>query len=71
MRSEDTGKHLLDVEDLLQKHGLIESQLNALGGRVRSMNKRAQPYMKSLHPESQLLQKRLEPLNKDYEKYVT
>jgi len=62
------GKHLLGVEDLLQKHNLVESQLNALGGRIRNLNKRAQPHMKSLHPETQLLQKRLEPLNKDFEK---
>jgi len=70
LRSEDVGKHVLGVEDLLQKHLLMESQLSALGTRIRSLNKRAQPYMKSLQPETQLLQKRLEPLNKDYEKSV-
>jgi len=67
MRSEDTGKHLLGTEDLLQKHALMESQLNNVGARIRNLNKRAQPHMKSLHPEAQLLQKRLEPLNKDFE----
>jgi len=56
---------------LLQKHLLMESQLSALGTRIRNLNKRAQPYMKSLQPETQLLQKQLEPLNKDYEKFVT
>lgn len=65
--SEDRGKHLLDVEDLLHKHALIETQINAIGGRVRHLNKAAQPYMKSLHPESQLLTKRLEALNKAYD----
>ena len=68
MRSEDYGKHLLSAEDLLQKHKLVEAQLNALGNRVRLLNKNAQPHMKSLHPESQLLQKRLEVLNKNYDK---
>jgi len=67
LRSEDTGKHLLSTDDLLQKHSLTEAQLTALGGRVRSLNKRAQPYTKSLHPETQLLQKRLEQLNKDFD----
>lgn len=66
LRSEETGKHLLSVEDLLQKHNLTESQVNGVGGRVRSLNKRAQPYTKSLHPETQLLQKRIETLNKDF-----
>jgi len=70
LRSDDVGKHVLGVEDLLQKHLLMESQLSALGPRIRNLNKRAQPYMKSLQPETQLLQKRLEPLNKDYEKSV-
>ena len=67
LRSEDTGKHLLSVEDLMQKHSLVEAQVNILGNRVRQLNKQAQPYAKSLHPESQLLQKRLEALNKDYD----
>jgi len=70
LRSDDTGKHVLGVQDLLQKHLLMESQLSALGTRIRNLNKRAQPYMKSLQPETQLLQKQLEPLNKDYEKSV-
>ena len=68
LRSEDYGKHLLSVDDLLEKHLLLEAQVNALGTRVRNLNKRAAPYMKSLHPESQLLQKRTEVLNKDYDK---
>ena len=68
LRSDDTGKHLLSVEDLLQKHSLAEAQVNILGNRVRNVNKQAQPYAKSLHPESQLLQKQLEALNKDYNK---
>ncbi len=70
LRSEEYGKHLLSVLDLLQKHQLLEAQVNALGNRVRHLNKRAQPYMKSLHAETQLLQKRLEPLNKEYDTYV-
>ena len=70
LRSEDYGKHLLSVENLLQKHHLVEAQVNALGVRVRNLNKRAQPYMKSLLAESQLLQKRLEVLNKDFERYM-
>ena len=67
LRSEDYGKHLMAVEDLLQKHHLVEAQVNSLGSRVHGLNKRAQPYMKSLHPESQLLTKRLEMLNKEFD----
>jgi len=70
LRSDDTGKHVLGVQDLLQKHLLMESQLSALSTRIRNLNKRAQPFMKSLQPETQQLQKRLEPLNRDYEQSV-
>ena len=67
LRSEETGKHLLSADDLLQKHTLLEAQVIILGNRVRQLNRQAQPHSKSLHPESQLLQKRMETLNKDYQ----
>ena len=68
MRSDEYGKHLLSVEDLLHKHILMETQINSIRLRVGSLNKNAQPYTKSLHPEAQLLCKRLENLNKDFDK---
>ena len=70
LKSEDIGRHLDAVENLLQQHSLIESQLNNLSDRVKRLNQRALPYKKSLHPEAQILQKRLEPLNKEFEKLV-
>ncbi|CAG0894530.1 unnamed protein product, partial [Darwinula stevensoni] len=33
--SEDYGKHLMGVEDLLQKHALVEADINVLGERVK------------------------------------
>ena len=70
LKSEELPKHLVSAEDLLHKHALVETQLGTVRAHVRALNKAAQPYMKSLHPESRLLQKRLENLNKDYDKYV-
>ena len=35
--SSDYGKHLLGVEDLLQKHSLVEADINVLGDRVRQV----------------------------------
>lgn len=67
LQSDDYGKHLLGAEDLLHKHILLETQIKVIGTRIRSLNQNAQPFMKSLHPEAQLLQKRLEPLNRDFE----
>uniref|UniRef100_A0A1I7XMH6 Spectrin beta chain n=1 Tax=Heterorhabditis bacteriophora TaxID=37862 RepID=A0A1I7XMH6_HETBA len=34
--SDDLGAHLMDVEDLLQKHALIESDINIIGERVKN-----------------------------------
>ncbi|NXN84594.1 SPTN4 protein, partial [Bombycilla garrulus] len=36
--SKDLGKHLLEVEDLLQKHGLLEADVAAQSERVRALN---------------------------------
>ena len=41
LHSEDTIKHMFATEDLLQTHRLTETQLNALGFGVLSLNKRA------------------------------
>lgn len=39
--TDDYGKHLMGVEDLLQKHSLVEADINVLGERVKV--KRKQP----------------------------
>ncbi|XP_053908842.1 LOW QUALITY PROTEIN: spectrin beta chain, non-erythrocytic 4-like [Cuculus canorus] len=36
--SKDLGKHLLEVEDLLQKHGLLEADIAAQAERVKALN---------------------------------
>uniref|UniRef100_A0A8D0HST9 Spectrin beta, non-erythrocytic 4 n=1 Tax=Sphenodon punctatus TaxID=8508 RepID=A0A8D0HST9_SPHPU len=36
--SKEWGKHLLEVEDLLQKHGLLEADISAQAERVRALN---------------------------------
>ena len=35
--SDDFGKHLMGVEDLLQKHSLVEADINVLGERVKQV----------------------------------
>ncbi|XP_067831261.1 spectrin beta chain, non-erythrocytic 1-like isoform X2 [Heptranchias perlo] len=37
----DLGKHLLEVEDLLQKHGLLEADISVQAERVKGLNKAA------------------------------
>lgn len=42
--SQDYGKHLLGVEDLLQKHALVEADIAIQADRVRAVNANAQKY---------------------------
>lgn len=39
--SEDYGKHLMGVEDLLQKHSLLEADIHVVGERVKTVNNSA------------------------------
>ena len=47
--SDDYGKHLLGVEDLLQKHSLVEADINVLGERVKQV---VQQVMNSVYTKS-------------------
>ncbi|XP_078017135.1 spectrin beta chain, non-erythrocytic 1 isoform X4 [Epinephelus lanceolatus] len=42
--SQDYGKHLLGVEDLLQKHALVEADIAIQADRVRNVNRNAQKF---------------------------
>ncbi|XP_053369444.1 spectrin beta chain, non-erythrocytic 1 isoform X1 [Clarias gariepinus] len=42
--SQDYGKHLLGVEDLLQKHALVEADIAIQADRVRAVNATAQKF---------------------------
>ncbi|XP_074873007.1 spectrin beta chain, non-erythrocytic 4 isoform X2 [Carettochelys insculpta] len=41
LQSPEVGKHLLEVEDLLQKHGLLEADVAAQSERVQALNQAA------------------------------
>ncbi|GFT00678.1 spectrin beta chain [Nephila pilipes] len=43
--SEDYGKHLMGVEDLLQKHSLVEADINVLGERVKAVVQHSQKFI--------------------------
>lgn len=42
--SQDYGKHLLGVEDLLQTHALVEADISIQAERVRGVNASAQKF---------------------------
>lgn len=43
--SDNYGKHLLSVEDLLQKHSLVEADINVLGERVKQVVQNSQRFL--------------------------
>lgn len=45
LQSEDYGRHLLDVEDLLHKHSLIEADIAAQEDRIRVADEQANLFL--------------------------
>lgn len=43
--TDDFGKHLMGVEDLLQKHNLLEADINILGERVKGVAHQSQRFV--------------------------
>ncbi|XP_076312784.1 spectrin beta chain-like isoform X3 [Tachypleus tridentatus] len=43
--TDDFGKHLMGVEDLLQKHSLVEADINVLGERVKAVVQHVQQFI--------------------------
>lgn len=73
--SDDYGKHLMGVEDLLQKHGLIESDINMLGDRIRSVVTSAENFINDERDaykpcEPYKVTSRNNHLNKEYSELV-
>ena len=52
LSSEDYGKHLMGVEDLLQKQSLLEADINIVGDRVKTINGQAQKFVDEDFPEA-------------------
>ncbi|TGZ63077.1 hypothetical protein CRM22_007109 [Opisthorchis felineus] len=51
LRSTDYGKHLMGVEDLIQKHALIEADIRVLGGRMEQVLQQADPFITCAFPQ--------------------
>ena len=52
LKSEDYGKHLLGVQDLLQKHTLSEADITTQRERARALEAQVQKFVEEKHPES-------------------
>jgi len=66
--SNDVGLHLLAVEDLLQKHSLLESQIASMGETLKRLSRQGTQYISSGFRESGTLETQLEKLGEEYKK---
>ncbi|XP_055345534.1 spectrin beta chain-like isoform X2 [Paramacrobiotus metropolitanus] len=69
--SDDYGRHLLDVEELIQKHALLDNDIGVVGDRVRSVNNTARRFIDDegigFHPvEPQIVVDRMQQLEDLY-----
>ncbi|XP_065656363.1 spectrin beta chain, non-erythrocytic 1 isoform X4 [Hydra vulgaris] len=48
LQSEDFGKHLVSVEDLLQKHSLLEADISVQSDRVKAANNNADMFLETV-----------------------
>ncbi|VDD80712.1 unnamed protein product [Mesocestoides corti] len=77
LKSEDYGKHLMGVDDLLQKHNLLEADIRVLDDRLTQVLDQAKVFVDCNFPENvegyrpiepEFVQKRGEDLRAAYEK---
>ncbi|XP_030069558.1 spectrin beta chain, non-erythrocytic 5 [Microcaecilia unicolor] len=66
--SQDYGKQLIEVEDLLHKLTLAESQISTHGERVRFLSQQAEEVTKGQATKSELLQAKMQTLNQLYQR---
>uniref|UniRef100_A0A2R5L953 Putative spectrin beta chain non-erythrocytic 5 isoform x6 n=1 Tax=Ornithodoros turicata TaxID=34597 RepID=A0A2R5L953_9ACAR len=71
--SGEKGRHLLAVEDLLQKHALEELHLASQGDAIKRLTHQSKALLAAQgapHREAPVLQKKLDELNRDYDNLV-
>ena len=58
MKSDDYGKHLTSVEDLIEKHTIVEADISSHGDRIKTLRTQSQKIIDSRHPDSPLIRER-------------
>ncbi|XP_063958759.1 spectrin beta chain, non-erythrocytic 5-like isoform X1 [Lytechinus pictus] len=66
LHSDERGKHLQAVEDLLQKQSLVDTQIATQGERINQVNIIADRCLQQDHPESPTIKRRTVDLNVTY-----
>ncbi|XP_064420762.1 spectrin beta chain, non-erythrocytic 5 [Latimeria chalumnae] len=69
--SDDYGKHLLDVEDLLQKHCLIDSQILSHGEALAHIKQKVTAISRNKDVNSNAVQSKARALSEQYDSLVS
>ncbi|CAG0916965.1 unnamed protein product [Notodromas monacha] len=68
LTSEDSGKDLASVQNLIKKHQLVEADIGAHEDRIRDMNSQADSLIESGQFEASPIQEKRESINERYER---
>ncbi|CAK5079379.1 unnamed protein product [Meloidogyne enterolobii] len=71
--SDELGQHVKDVEELLQKHTLLESDLNIIADHVKNVNRQAERFSRDdtegyKHVDPAVVRERMQFLEQTYKK---
>lgn len=71
LKSEDSGKDLASVQNLMKKHQLVEADVSAHEERIRDMNALADSLVESGQFDSATIQEKRSSINERYERVKT
>ena len=70
LEAEDYGKDLATVQNLVQKHKLLEADIQTHDGRVNDLNSRADAFIDSGMWDTENIKEKKQSINERYERYV-
>lgn len=71
LKSEDYGKHLLGVQDLIQKHTLSETDITTQTEWAKALKAQAQKFVEEKHPDSAKITRKANELDAACERLHT
>lgn len=71
LKSEESGKDLASVQNLIKKHQLVEADVNAHEDRIRDMNSLADSLIESGQCDAVVIEEKRSSINERYERVKT
>lgn len=71
LKSEESGKDLASVQNLIKKHQLVEADVNAHEDRIRDMNNLADSLIESGQCDAAMIEEKRSSINERYNRVKT